>query len=123
MIPSAGLREPLQKHSQSVLPRLERNGRAALYKESLDSLANGLQEAAGLQDPSPALDYWATQILKDRSDEDTFGLPSSCRPADTAVYAQGYLDQRRMLQSKRPAAPSDRRQLILPAHCFTIKAT
>ena len=50
LIPSAGLREPLQKHSQSVLPRLERNGRAALYKESLDSLANGLQEAAGLKE-------------------------------------------------------------------------
>ena len=83
MIPSAGLREPLQKHSQSVLPRLERNGRAALYKESLDSLANGLQEAAGLKNPSPASDSWTSQVLKNRGAEDTFGLPSFLRTPDT----------------------------------------
>ena len=106
LIPSAGLRGPLQKHSQSVLPRLERNGKAALYKQSLDSLARGLQEAAGFRDPNATFDSWATQVLKDRGDEDHCGLPGRSGPGDAAEYAQGYLDQRRMLQPKRPAAPS-----------------
>ena len=106
LIPDAGLREPLQKHSQSVLPRLERDGRADLYKNSLDSLARDLQEASGLNEPTATFDSWAGHILRDRSHGEQSTLPTSSSPADAASYAQGYLDQRRTLQPKRPAAPS-----------------
>ena len=36
-IPWAGLREPLQKHQQSILPALERKGTGDKYRQSLDS--------------------------------------------------------------------------------------
>ena len=105
LIPNAGLRDPLQKHNQSVLPRLERNDRAALYKETLDSLARDLQEASGLEKPIGSFDSWVSQVLRDRQDEKDCALPKSSRPGDAAAYAQGYLDQRRILQPKRPPAP------------------
>lgn len=102
LIPSAGLREPLQKHKQSVLPDLQRNGRAALYQETLDSLARDLQEASGLENPldnpSDSFESWSGQVLKDRDDGKDDNLPNSLCPGDAAAYAQGYLDQRRTLQ-------------------------
>ena len=42
-LPWVGLREPLRKHLQSVLPFLERRGRADRYLAQLNSLANVLQ--------------------------------------------------------------------------------
>ena len=105
LIPSAGLREPLQKHKQSVLPDLQRNGRAALYQETLDSLARDLQEASGRENPNDSFESWSGQFLKDREHGENCALPTSLCPGDAAAYAQGYLDQRRTLQSKRPPAP------------------
>ena len=107
LIPTVGLREPLQKHSQSVLPKLERNGRATLYKETLDSLARDLQEASGLQEAPSSFDSWASQALKHRDYGETGTLPRSCGPRDAVAYTQGYLDQRKTLQHNRPQAPPD----------------
>ena len=42
-LPWVGLREPLRNHLQSVLPFLERRGRAERYIAQLNSLANALQ--------------------------------------------------------------------------------
>ena len=105
LTPRAGLREPLQKHSQSVLPRLERQNRAQVYKSTLDALARDLHEASGLEQPAGCFDSWANQVLKDRNQEEPDTLPSSCRPADAVAYAQGYLEQRKALQPNRPALP------------------
>ena len=41
-LPWVGLREPLRNHLQSVLPFLERRGRAERYVDRLNSLANAL---------------------------------------------------------------------------------
>ena len=41
-LPWVGLRDPLRKHMQSVLPFLERRGRAERYVTQLNSLANDL---------------------------------------------------------------------------------
>ena len=105
LIPSAGLQEPLKKHSQSILPRLERNGRAALYKQTLDSLIGEFQKASGTEDPNPSFESWAYQVLKHPSYGDDSTLPTSSTPTEAAAYAHGYLEQRRALQPKRPPAP------------------
>ena len=107
LIPRAGLRDPLQKHKQSVLPDLERNGRAALYKETLDSLAQDLQELVGFDEPGRSFESWASQVLKDHGDQEDSALPDSSDPADALAYAQGYLDQRKALQPKRPTSRSN----------------
>ena len=106
-IPWAGLREPLQKHSQSVLPALERRGTGDQYRQSLDMLATHLQEAAGLDLPIETFAAWASAVLSDKTDTAATGLPTSSTPQDAPAYAQGYLDQRRELQANRPAAPPD----------------
>jgi len=105
LTPSAGLREPLQKHSQSVLPRLQRQDRAQVYKATLDSLARDLQEASGPEQPTSSFDSWASQVLKNREYGETDTLPSSCNPGDAVDHAQGYLEQRKALQPNRPELP------------------
>ena len=104
-IPCAGLREPLQKHSQSVLPALERRGTGDQYRQSLDLLATQLQDAAGIHPPINTFAAWASAVLSDKTDTVATGLPTSSTPQDAPAYAQGYLDQRRDLQANRPAAP------------------
>ena len=104
-LPHAGLREPLQKHNQSVLPRLKARGTAERYITALDRLARDLQEVSGVEDPAGAFDSWASQVLKERGYGEDSILPTNSTPADASAYAQGYLDQRRALQPKRPAPP------------------
>ena len=105
LIPSAGLSGPLQKGTQSELPDLQRKGRAALYQETLDSLARDLQEASRLENPNDSFDSWASQVLKDRGFGEHCALPTNSTPGDAPAYTQGYLDHRKALQPKRPAAP------------------
>ena len=104
-IPWAGLREPLQKHQQSILPALERRGTGDQYRQSLDLLTTQLQEAAGINPPIETFGAWASAVLSDKTDTAATGLPTSSTPQDAPAYAQGYLDQRRKLQASRPAAP------------------
>lgn len=42
-MPGAGLREPLKRHHQSVLPHLKREGRAESYRQDLHELAQLLE--------------------------------------------------------------------------------
>ena len=108
-MPHAGLREPLQKHLQSVLPALQRKGTSTRYTETLNLLATELQEMAGADPPLQTFDSLASQVLKamgtgDRVETTLLGPP---RPGDAVLYAQGYLDKRRQLQTNRPPAPAE----------------
>ena len=112
-LPHAGLREPLQKHLQSVLPALQRKGTADRYTETLNLLATEQQKASGTEPPHQTFDGWASQVLK------AFGtgarvdtpLPGPPVPGDAILYAQGYLDQRRELQPNRPPPPPEEESL------------
>ena len=105
-LPWVGLREPLRKHIQSVLPFLERRGRADSYLARLNSLANALQNT---EEPTPdpaSFNSWCTSYLShDRSPKPE--LPHNSTPRDAPLYAQGYLDERQSLQPKRPPLPGD----------------
>ena len=98
-MPQAGLREPLQKHGQSVLPRLERKGTAAAYRNTLDDLATALQSTGGQAPAYASFDSWAAQVLQDNHQEAR--VRASPGPEDAVLYAEGYLDQRRALQPGR----------------------
>ena len=109
----AGLREPLQKHQQSVLPRLQAKGTGERYRETLDRLATELQKASGAEPPHQTFDGWASQVLKDWASGDRVetGLPGSPLPDDAVLYARGYLAKRRDLQANRPPAPPEEESL------------
>ena len=106
-LPHAGLREPLQKHLQSVLPTLQRKGTADRYTDTLNRLAAELQETAGAAPSHQAFDGWASQVLKAWGTGGSVetALPGPPVPGDAVLYAQGYLGQRRELQANRPAPP------------------
>ena len=109
-LPHAGLREPLQKHLQSVLPALQRKGTADRYSETLNQLTTELQKMAGTDPPHQNFESLATQVLKDWGTRGSVKtpLPGPPLPADAVLYAQGYLEQRRQLQQNRPSAPPDK---------------
>ena len=101
-----GLREPLRKHLQSVLPFLERRGRAERYIAQLNSLANALQNSEEPPQDSASFNSFCTGYLShDRSPKPE--LPHNSTPRDAPLYAQGYLDERQTLQPKRPPLPGD----------------
>ena len=106
-LPWVGLREPLRNHLQSVLPFLERRGRADNYLARLNSLANALQNT---EEPTPdpaSFNSWCTSCLShDRSPKPE--LPLKSTPWDAPLYAQGYLVERQTLQPQRPALPKDK---------------
>lgn len=109
-LPHTGLREPLQKHQQSVLSRLQARGTGDRYSETLDRLATELQKMAGAEPPHLTFDGLASQVLKawGAGDLAETALPGPPLPADAVLYAQGYLEQRRELQANRPPAPPER---------------
>ena len=106
-LPWVGLREPLRKHLQSVLPFLERRGRSDRYLAQLNSLANALQNPEGQAQDSASFDTWCTRYLShDRSPKPE--LPLKSTPRDAPLYAQGYLEERIELhQPTRPSLPPD----------------
>ena len=106
-LPWVGLRDPLRKHMQSVLPFLERRGRADRYLAQLNSLANALQNPEGQAQDSASFDTWCTRYLShDRSPKPE--LPLKSTPRDAPLYAQGYLEERIELhQPTRPSLPPD----------------
>ena len=86
-LPWVGLREPLRKHLQSVLPFLERRGRAERYLAQLNSLANALQNTEEPAQDSASFDTWCTRYLShDRSPKPEIPLKSS-RTAGTTTRA------------------------------------
>ena len=105
-LPRVGLREPLRKHMQSVLPFLERRERAERYVDRLNSLANALQKSEEPPQDPASFDTWCTRYLShDRSTKPE--LPLKSTPRDAPLYAQGYLDERQTLQPTRPSLPPD----------------
>ena len=112
-LPQAGLREPLQKHLQSVLPALQAKGTGERYRETLNRLATELQEKAGSEQPHHTFDGWACQVLKGMASGDRVEteLPGPPLPDDAVLYADGYLEQRRELQANRPAPPPEEEAL------------
>ncbi len=98
-MPQAGLREPLEKHGQSVVPRLERKGTAETYRTTLDDLAAALQATGGQPPAYGSFDSWAAQVLQDKHQEAR--VPASPEPGDAVLYAEGYLEQRSALQPGR----------------------
>ena len=99
-----GLREPVQKHLQSSLPFLERQGRADRYTEHLNSLTGDLQGTHAQPEEVTSFNSWATRYLSyDHSKRPE--LPDRSTPRDALLYAQGYLDQRRELQPTRSTLP------------------
>ena len=102
-LPWVGLREPLRKQMQSVLPFLERRGRADSYLARLNSLVNALQNSEEPPQDPASFDSWCTRYLShDRSPKPELTLKST--PRDAPLYAQGYLVERQTLQPQRPAA-------------------
>ena len=100
--PPAGLREPLERHRHSVLNHLVREKRAERYMARLDTLASALSTT---EDPI-TFDTWASHYLSyDESRRPE--VPDRSTPRDAPVYAQGYLEERRELQPRRPALPQD----------------
>ena len=76
---------------QSVLPFLERRGRADRYLARLNSLANALQNSEEPAPDSASFGSWCTRYLShDRSPKPE--LPLKSTPRDAPLYAQGYLD-------------------------------
>ena len=59
-LPWVGLREPLRNHLQSVLPFLERRGRAERYIAQLNSLANALQNSEEQPQDSASFNSFCT---------------------------------------------------------------
>ena len=104
--PWVGLTGPLQKHRQSVLPFLERQGRAQRYVKRLNALATALQPTADQPERFPTFDTWASHYLSyDESRRPE--VPDRSTPRDAPLYAQGYLDERIELQPNRPAFPQE----------------
>ena len=104
----AGLREPLQKHQQSVLPALERKGTGERYRQANAGLTGHQFPAGSGSPPAPGkLLFLGQYRAGHKSDAPLIGLPTSSLPQDTPVYARGYLDQRRILQAKRPPPPAE----------------
>ena len=100
--PPAGLREPLERHRHSVLNFLTRRDRAATYMARLNWLASALSNT----EDSITFDTWASRSLSyDESRKPE--VPDRSTPRDAPVYAQGYLEERRELQPRRPALPQD----------------
>ena len=105
-LPWVGLREPLRKHLQSVLPFLERRERSERYLAQLNALANALQNTEEPAQDSASFGSWCTRYLShDRSPKPD--LPLKSTPKDAPLYAQGYLAERRSLQPQRPPLPGD----------------
>ena len=105
-LPWVGLRDPLRNHLQSVLPFLERRGRAERYVEKLNSLANALQNSEEATPDPASFDSFCTRYLShDRSPKPEFPLKST--PRDAPLYAQGYLAERQTLQPTRPSLPPE----------------
>ena len=102
-----GLREPLQKHRQSVRPRLERQGRAETYRNTLNRLADALQETGEAPEPRRTFESWAGIVLSNKQETKDPGLPTASTPEDAPLYAQGYMVERQTLQPKRPPLPGD----------------
>ena len=87
-LPWVGLREPLRKHLQSVLPFLERRGRSDRYLAQINSLANALENTGEPPQDSASFDTWCTRYLShDRSPKPE--LPLKSTPRDAPLYAQG----------------------------------
>ena len=96
----------MRNHLQSVLPFLERQGRAERYLAQLNSLANALQSTEEPTQDSASFDTWCTRYLShDRSRKPE--LPHNSTPKDAPLYAQGYLVERQTLQPKRPPLPEE----------------
>ena len=105
-LPWVGLREPLRKHLQSVLPFLERQGRTERYFTRLNSLTNALQNTGEPAPDSASFDSWCIRYLShDLSPKPE--LPRKSTPKDAPLYAQGYLDERQTLQPQRPPLLGD----------------
>ena len=104
--PWVGLTGPLQKHRQSVLPFLTRQGRTQRYVNRLNALATALQPTADQQERFPTFDSWSSGYLSDCEDRRP-QLPATSTPRDASHYAQGYLDERFELQPNRPQPPQD----------------
>ena len=87
-LPWVGLRDPLRKHMQSVLPFLERRGRADRYLAQLNSLANALQNSEEPPQDSASFDSWCTRYLShDRSPKPE--LPLKSTPQGRAAVRPG----------------------------------
>ena len=100
--PAAGLREPLERHRNSVLNFLARQERAGLYLARLDWLASALSAS----EDEITFNTWASDYLSyDESRRPD--VPGRSSPKAAQLYAQGYLDERRELQPKRPVLPQD----------------
>ena len=110
-MPRPHLREPLQKHQQSVLPRLEKRRRAELCKEWLDLLIKHLEEEGGVAPPYLPFESWGGQLLSDGNHEVELGLLNSPLLQDAPIYDQGCLGKCKDLQRKRPAAPGEGKSL------------
>ena len=105
-LPWVGLREPLRKHLQSVLPFLERRGSSDRYLAQINSLANTLQNSEEPPQDPESFNSWCTRYLShDRSRKPE--LPHNSTPRDAPLYAQGYLVERRTLQPQCPPLPGD----------------
>ena len=104
-IPWASLREPLQRHQQSVLPALERKGTGDRYRESLDLLANQLQQDAGLHTPLETFGTWASTILSYQADKPPTGIPTASLPQDAPHLRPGLPGPARLLPPHRPPPP------------------
>ena len=98
-LPWVGLREPLRKHMQSVLPFLERQERADSYLARLNSLANALENTGEPPQDSASFDSWCTRYLShDRSPKPELPLKSTPRARRCTPRAT--------LMNARPSSPS-----------------
>ena len=105
-LPWVGLRDPLRKHLQPVLPFLERRERAERYVDRLNALANALQNSEEPPQDPASFDTWCTRYLSHNHSPKP-ELPLKSTPRDAPLYAQGYLVERQTLQPQRPPLPGD----------------
>ena len=61
--------------------------------------------------PLQTFGSWTVAVLSYKTDPTATGLPTSSTPMDAPIYAQGYLDQRKELQTTRPAAPPEEQSI------------
>ena len=81
-MPRAHLRDPLQKNQQSVLPRLEKQGKTNHYKECLGRRSKLLQEAGGVAPPYLVFKSWSGQLLSDKHHAGEARLPTNSLAQD-----------------------------------------
>ena len=104
-IPWASLRQPLQRHQQSVLPALERKGTGAATGNPWTCWPTNSSRTQACTRP------WKPSALGPPPSSPTRLTnlpPASPRPhypRTPPTYAQGYLDQRRLLPPHRPPPP------------------